>query len=101
MKLSYMVLNVCDMTHDMLLSGEGLSGLKIVEEDIPKPGQGEVLVRLTLRPVNPTDEHSIAGKRPLGPHEVPFTVGAEVWSLSEGSLTPTHPATAMKRGYQQ
>jgi hypothetical protein len=61
-----------------LHADEGLSGLKIVEGDIPKAGQGEVLVRVTLRPVNPTDEHSIAGKRPIGPHEVPFIAGNEV-----------------------
>lgn len=74
------------MSCDVLIADDGLPGIKIVEEDIPKPGQGEVLVRLTLRPVNPTDEHSIAGKRPIGPHEVPFTAGTEVWSQLRKSV---------------
>ena len=30
--------------------------MHLTEIDIPKPAEGEVLVRVTLRPVNPTGE---------------------------------------------
>lgn len=35
------------------------SGLDVVEAPRPTPGQGEVLVRITLRPVNPADIFSL------------------------------------------
>ena len=36
-------------------SGDPTSEIQVVELPRPKPGEGEVLVRLTLRPVNPSD----------------------------------------------
>lgn len=39
------------------------SGLEVVEVPRPTPGQGEVLVRITLRPVNPADIFSLQVRR--------------------------------------
>ena len=39
--------------------------VKVVQEPIPQPGQGEALVRLHLRPVNPADLFALQGGRPL------------------------------------
>jgi NADPH:quinone reductase-like Zn-dependent oxidoreductase len=58
--------------------GDGFNGISIVDGDIPKPGDGELLVRMLLSPVNPTDVHTVGGKRPIGPHKVPFVAGNEV-----------------------
>eukprot|EP00197_Chlamydomonas_leiostraca_P016178 CAMPEP_0202860756 /NCGR_PEP_ID=MMETSP1391-20130828/2367_1 /ASSEMBLY_ACC=CAM_ASM_000867 /TAXON_ID=1034604 /ORGANISM="Chlamydomonas leiostraca, Strain SAG 11-49" /LENGTH=59 /DNA_ID=CAMNT_0049539993 /DNA_START=39 /DNA_END=214 /DNA_ORIENTATION=- len=39
-----------------------LATLKVVNDaPVPTPGQGEVLVKVTLRPVNPADIFSIMG----------------------------------------
>ena len=32
-----------------------------MRKPVPKPGRGEVLVRLHLRPINPADAMSLAG----------------------------------------
>ena len=40
------------------------SGLDVVELPVPKPAAGEVLVRVTLRPINPADIFSIQGVYP-------------------------------------
>eukprot|EP00884_Botryococcus_braunii_P019454 jgi/Botrbrau1/6192/Bobra.0344s0032.1 len=56
---------------------DGFKGISIVDEDIPKPGAGEVLTKIILAPVNPTDVHTVGGKRPIGPHKVPFIAGNE------------------------
>ena len=37
------------------------SGIAIAEREVPVPGNGEVLVRLFLRPINPSDLFSLAG----------------------------------------
>lgn len=52
-------------------------GVNIIQVEIPTPGPGEVLIRLKLRPVNPTDVHTIAGTRPIGPHKLPLVPGSE------------------------
>ena len=36
--------------------------VQVVEGPIPEPGQGQVLVRLQLRPVNPADLFSVQGE---------------------------------------
>ena len=36
--------------------------VQVVQAPIPEPGQGEVLVRLRLRPVNPADLFSVEGR---------------------------------------
>ena len=38
-----------------------VSGIAVVERPVPTPGAGEVLVRLFLRPINPSDLFSLAG----------------------------------------
>lgn len=57
---------------------EAFAGLEIGLEDVPEPKKGEVLVRLYLRPVHPTDLHTLAGVRAIGPHALPFIAGNEV-----------------------
>lgn len=54
-----------------------LDGLEVIKGDIPEPKDGEVLCRIILRPVNPTDVHAIQGLRPIGPHHTPHIAGCE------------------------
>jgi NADPH:quinone reductase-like Zn-dependent oxidoreductase len=37
------------------------AAVEIVEVDVPSPKQGEVLVRITMRPINPADVISVQG----------------------------------------
>ena len=54
------------------------SGLDVVELPVPKPTAGEVLVRVTLRPINPADIFSIQGVYPgFQPKTLPATPGLE------------------------
>jgi NADPH:quinone reductase-like Zn-dependent oxidoreductase len=39
-----------------------VSGIEIADRPVPTPGAGEVLVRIYLRPINPSDVFSLAGK---------------------------------------
>ena len=39
-----------------------VSGIEIAERPLPTPGAGEVLVRVYLRPINPSDLFSLAGE---------------------------------------
>lgn len=39
----------------LLRSYEGLAGLEVAERPVPRPGRGEVLVRIAASPVNPSD----------------------------------------------
>ncbi len=41
------------------------TGIAIAERPVPAPGAGEVLVRLYLRPINPSDLMSLAGAAAL------------------------------------
>jgi trans-2-enoyl-CoA reductase len=50
--------------------------LKIVEEDVPEPRAGEVLVRVEASPINPADLNIIEGKYPKRP-ELPAVAGME------------------------
>mmetsp|Transcript_1051 Transcript_1051/g.3213 ORF Transcript_1051/g.3213 Transcript_1051/m.3213 type:complete len:338 (+) Transcript_1051:236-1249(+) len=53
---------------------DDFSHLSVVEADIPTPGEGEVLVNVYLRPVNPTDVLQAAG---TWGHTAPFIDGSE------------------------
>ena len=51
------------------------SGVEVAEVERPQPGQGEVLVNITLRPVNPADIFSLQGtqwSRRLGTYALLF-----------------------------
>lgn len=54
-----------------------LEGLEVIQGSIPEPREGEVLCRIILRPVNPTDVHAVQGLRPIGPHHTPHIAGGE------------------------
>lgn len=54
------------------------AGLRVVDLPHPTPGEREVLVRLTLRPVNPTDVLSLSGRAHRGRYlSLPAVVGLE------------------------
>jgi hypothetical protein len=59
-------------------AAEDFAGLEVGFEEIPALKKGEVLVRLLLRPIHPTDLHTLAGTRAVGPHNLPFIAGNEV-----------------------
>jgi len=40
---------------------EPVTGIALTERPVPAPGAGEVLVRIFLRPINPSDLFSLAG----------------------------------------
>ena len=64
-----------------------LDGLVINDIDIPTPGQGQVLVRVTLRTVNPVEFLQSVGF--FDPKPLPFTIGYEgkvVRTLSASAL---------------
>jgi NADPH:quinone reductase-like Zn-dependent oxidoreductase len=50
--------------------------LGIVEEDVPEPRAGEVLIRVEASPINPADLNIIEGKYPKRP-ELPAVAGME------------------------
>jgi NADPH:quinone reductase-like Zn-dependent oxidoreductase len=52
------------------------SVLGIVEEDVPEPRAGEVLIRIEASPINPADFNIIEGKYPKRP-ELPAVAGME------------------------
>ena len=52
-----------------------LDHLQIAQVDVPEPGQGEVLVAIRLRPVNPTDIAQSKGLYGDGRDGKPFSVG--------------------------
>ncbi|CAI9778691.1 unnamed protein product [Fraxinus pennsylvanica] len=53
--------------------GGGASGLKHVEVPVPTPGEGEVLLNLEARSLNPVDRKTQKGMlRPLFPRKFPF-----------------------------
>lgn len=54
------------------------SGVEVAEVDRPQPGQGEVLVNIILRPVNPADIFSLQGVYPgFQPKAYPAVPGLE------------------------
>jgi NADPH:quinone reductase-like Zn-dependent oxidoreductase len=50
--------------------------LSVVEEDVPEPRAGEVLIRIEASPINPADLNIIEGKYPKRP-ELPAVAGME------------------------
>ena len=50
--------------------------LSIVEEEVPEPRAGEVLIRVEASPINPADLNVIEGKYPKRP-ELPAVAGME------------------------
>ncbi len=54
-----------------------LDALTVKSVPIPEPKQGEVLAKILLAPVNPTDVHQLQGLRPIGFKEFPQVGGTE------------------------
>ena len=54
---------------------ESLDHLQTAQVDVPEPGEGEVLVAIKLRPVNPTDIAQSKGLYGDGRDGKPFSVG--------------------------
>lgn len=54
-----------------------LDSLTIKTVPIPEPKEGEVLAKILLAPVNPTDVHQLEGVRPIGHKEFPQVGGTE------------------------
>jgi NADPH:quinone reductase-like Zn-dependent oxidoreductase len=53
------------------------STLKLISKPIPTAAPGHVVVHITLRPVNPTDEISVKTGRVAKQHTGPVTIGSE------------------------
>lgn len=66
-----------------------LSTLKLVTKPIPKPSPGQVVVHITLRPINPTDYFSVRGGG-----NVNGTPGAEGFGIVHEVCTIPPPKTA-------
>lgn len=60
---------------DEFSMNDSFSHVQVVEGDIPTPKQGEVLVNVYLRPVNPTDVVLI--KTGYGGVSLPFNPGSD------------------------
>ena len=59
-------------------AADPLSTLAVVDGPVPVPGEGEVLIKITARPVNPADVFSIMGVYPgFAPASLPATPGLE------------------------
>ncbi|BCG87204.1 NADPH:quinone oxidoreductase [Mesorhizobium sp. 113-3-9] len=54
----------------------GLDRLELVEEDPPRPGPGDVLVRIRACSLNMRDDFAMQGKTPLADGRVPLSDGA-------------------------
>jgi len=54
----------------------GLDRLELVEEDPPRPGPGDVLVRIRACSLNMRDDFAVQGKTPLADGRVPLSDGA-------------------------
>src|SRR3984957_2492354 len=62
----------------------GLENLKLVDEDPPEPGPGELLVRIRASSLNVHDDMVVLGKIPFADGRIPMTDGAgEVMSVGE------------------
>lgn len=63
----------------------GLDKLELVEEDPPKPGPDDVLVRIRACSLNMRDDFAVQGKTPLTDGRVPLSDGAgEVIAVGDG-----------------
>jgi len=56
---------------------DGYKNLEVQDIGIQEPEEGELLVKVTLRPINPTDLITAAGLYPGLKDQVPYTVGSE------------------------
>src|SRR5271168_4071685 len=83
--------------------------LRIVEEHVPPPRAGEVLIRVEASPINPADFNIIEGKYPKRP-ELPsvagmegagviVAVGPEVADFKEGDRVLVPPGMGAWREY--
>ena len=54
----------------------GLENLELLEEDPPKPGRGELLVRIRASSLNAHDDMVVLGKTPCADGRVPMSDGA-------------------------
>jgi len=54
--------------------------LELAERPVPRPGPGEVLVRVGASGLCGTDLHLLSGRMPLG--ELPRILGHESWGTS-------------------
>jgi NADPH:quinone reductase-like Zn-dependent oxidoreductase len=65
--------------------GAGYGDLRVLDEDMPSPGHGEVLVRIRAASLNPHDDFVVRGVLPAREGVVPLTDGAgEVAACGEG-----------------
>ncbi len=63
----------------------GLENLKLVEEDRPQPGRGEVLVRIRACSLNFHDNMVVRGNKPCADGRIPLSDGAgEVVAVGDG-----------------
>ncbi|XP_037824996.1 enoyl-[acyl-carrier-protein] reductase, mitochondrial-like [Lucilia sericata] len=58
-------------------NGEPTQVLEMVEEELPEPENNQVLVRVLMAPINPSDINIIQGRYPLQPAQLPATAGNE------------------------
>lgn len=60
--------------------------VKVVEGPVPEPGQGQVLVHIQLRPVNPADLFSVQGVYPgFSPDKLPAVPGLDGMGVVENN----------------
>lgn len=73
-------------------NGNAHEVLELVDRDLPEPGPGEVLVRVALSGVNPTDYRSRSGQssRLQFPEQVPGQDGAGVVAAVGDGVTGVH-----------
>jgi len=87
-----------------IIYSDGASGMELVERPVPQPAEGEVLVRVMVSGVNPTDwkargrgspdevtvpNHDGAGVvEAVGPGVTVFRVGDRVWTTLAGDGRP-------------
>ncbi|KAM7344161.1 enoyl-[acyl-carrier-protein] reductase, mitochondrial [Cochliomyia hominivorax] len=58
-------------------NGEPINVLKMVEDELPKPKDTQVLIRVLMAPINPSDINIIQGRYPLQPDKLPAVAGNE------------------------
>lgn len=56
---------------------DGFKNIELQQVDIPEPKDGQAMVKITLRPINPTDLLSSAGVYPGIADRIPFVQGSD------------------------
>ncbi|KAI9575070.1 hypothetical protein GQX74_011195 [Glossina fuscipes] len=51
--------------------------VEMIEEELPDPGDKQLLIKIALAPINPYDLYNILGKFHTGPKKFPYTGGSE------------------------